>query len=622
MLYKYSQLAVSALFGMLDEKREPLSGTLSVKKYERSENPLSFHFHSWISAEAYMSLGGLLICLLDLRCRISVQKLLVVQTSVMAVGCFNQPSMLPGEDKVSFGVLTAHLHRRIAPVYFTPAGHPFPMHPNLCHHPGIPFTTGSAEQDRQDGANSDHTESLHSESDPQASPVELEKSSTRFYYANIWRKSTEESHQMAEAIPTFSCLPQPTSSSASFISEQSVPRTVSYAPSQPQLYPTGGMIPSSPQTMPFLMARRNTTLFRYYLASRFSCELLKLNIEGCVGSGSGIGALSQNSPNNAILHTKLDDVKANKGSLPMRVPVMFPAVCDASTNQCTHYAVPLEQQSNKLHPHHQQQLDLLNCWSSIPLHQLSTTMMPRPVVGQNAILKKGSLIRDDGELSPIVAEMLRQQALYEHLCGVYLCGQLTVPPVFKLFTPPLRSHYRSSASALELHLRLEDCTEQYRQLEKERKKTEAELARHNLGKKISSTNNMPIPRLVQGACTRSNIVGKDGTAPEAPLPLAVHVALRELHDAIKVLQHCRINERHAILQHLRGEIIRFNEDLETNTLTTALANICRAVVRARAANWCSLMWTIGVDADSEQHIDRILNANFQIAPPEIKHRPV
>lgn len=48
---------------------------------------------------------------------------------------------------------------------------------------------------------------------------------------------------------------------------------------------------------------------------------------------------------------------------------------------------------------------------------------------------------------------------------------------------------------------------------------------------------------------------------EAPLPFAVHAALRELHDAIKVLQQCRINERQAILQHLRGEIIRFNEDL-------------------------------------------------------------
>lgn len=63
--------------------------------------------------------------------------------------------------------------------------------------------------------------------------------------------------------------------------------------------------------------------------------------------------------------------------------------------------------------------------------------MPRPVIGQNAVMKKVSSVRDDGELVPVVAEMLRQQALYEHLCGVYLCGQLPVPPIYKLYSPPV-----------------------------------------------------------------------------------------------------------------------------------------------------------------------------------------
>ncbi|CAG9535298.1 unnamed protein product [Cercopithifilaria johnstoni] len=568
------------------------------------------------------------------------KELLVVQTSIMAVGCFNQPSMLPGEDKISLWGSgnppsppnsSSLFHSCWSPIPNASESLPSPWHSvyNWINGAGQASLTSAFFQ--MDGTNSGRTESLHSESDPQASPVQSQKSPTCFYYANIWRKSTEEPYQTTETIPTFSCPPQPTSSSSSFILEQNVPRTVPCAPPpppQPQPYlSSGGVIPSLGQTVPFFSGEKEYDLVQ---------ELLKLNIQGCIGSGSGVGTLSQNSPDTAALHTRLHDVKSDKGSLPAKALAKFHAVCDIGTKQHTPNVVPLEQESSQLHPHHQQQLDLLNCWSpTTPLRQVST-VMPRPVVGQNAVMKRGLPIREDGELGPVVAEMLRQQALYEHLCGVYLSGQLPVPPVFKLYTPPLRSYHRGSTSALELHLRLEECTEQYRQLEKERKKTEAELARHNLGKKISSTNNMPIPRLVQVPSRIDRLIvdffreharvvtllTKMEQLREAPLPLAVHVALRELHDAIKILQQCRINERHAILQHLRGEMIRFNEDLETNTLTTALTNICRAVVRARAANWCSLMWTIGVDADSEQYIDRILSADFQIAPPEIKHRPV
>ncbi|KIH49983.1 hypothetical protein ANCDUO_19941 [Ancylostoma duodenale] len=43
---------------------------------------------------------------------------------------------------------------------------------------------------------------------------------------------------------------------------------------------------------------------------------------------------------------------------------------------------------------------------------------------------------------------------------------------------------RRNNAVMESHARLEECCEEYRQLEKERKQTEAELARHNLGKKI------------------------------------------------------------------------------------------------------------------------------------------
>jgi uncharacterized protein YlxW (UPF0749 family) len=71
-------------------------------------------------------------------------------------------------------------------------------------------------------------------------------------------------------------------------------------------------------------------------------------------------------------------------------------------------------------------------------------------------------------------------------------SQTQVPNLDRANSIPSSSSTQTSAAAVELAAKLEQCTAQYRQLEKERKKTEAELAKHHLGKKISSSNNLQV----------------------------------------------------------------------------------------------------------------------------------
>uniref|UniRef100_A0A0N4ZVL0 Meiosis-specific coiled-coil domain-containing protein MEIOC-like n=1 Tax=Parastrongyloides trichosuri TaxID=131310 RepID=A0A0N4ZVL0_PARTI len=188
-----------------------------------------------------------------------------------------------------------------------------------------------------------------------------------------------------------------------------------------------------------------------------------------------------------------------------------------------------------------------------------------------------------------------------------------------------------------VNLKIEECSAQYRQLENERKKTEAELARHNLGKKISSSNTIQIPRLPPAPLKVDRLIvdyfreharvttllSKMIQLRGQPMPPIIHDVMAEFLDAIKNLQKMRLQERENILSHLRGEVGSYNERIESMNLVRSLMDVIRTTQKARAANWCCLIWTLGpIDNDQQTQIERIINANFQMDPPEIKFRPV
>lgn len=62
---------------------------------------------------------------------------------------------------------------------------------------------------------------------------------------------------------------------------------------------------------------------------------------------------------------------------------------------------------------------------------------------------------------------------------------------------------------------------------------------------------------------------------------------------------------------------------ESANLLKALTFVSQAVTRARAANWCALVWAIGPENfEQEQIVNKMINIDFNSAPPEIKLRPI